>query len=185
MENLFSKLKVGDIYKWQEIKSILEENGYKNFNVTALTYNRWNKGMNEIEPLFEWMEQGMYKYLGANYPYSGIVSHFPQGEYQEFQIAEWNNGELKFLNPDINNFVDWKNSRYEGLRIITINSMVTAEVNDKTVIKLMLSTESGGTYKGYGKIGIRSQLAKLLLHGKEGDVFDFNNNKYEILSIDN
>lgn len=60
-------------------------------------YNRTNNGINPREDnrLFEYLETGLYKYLGENYPYTGKIFHKPQGG-EEKVVGEWNNGTVKW-----------------------------------------------------------------------------------------
>lgn len=60
-------------------------------------YNRINNGIDfeNFLHIFEFMGNGMYKYLGENYPYSGTIFHKPKGGY-EIAIGKWSNGVITF-----------------------------------------------------------------------------------------
>jgi hypothetical protein len=48
-------------------------------------------------PMFEWVDQGQYKYLGPNYPYTGPIFWRPvEGERQ---VGEWKDGDC-YLRKD-------------------------------------------------------------------------------------
>ena len=75
-------------------------------NVTAYSYNRWNCGMDRPRNLFERSGRGRYKYLGANYPYSGETVHHPQGGAEQI-IGKWENGKFTF-NEGYKSFAEWR-----------------------------------------------------------------------------
>lgn len=65
-------------------------------------YNRINDGIMFDRHIFEYIEQGRYKYLGENHPYTGIVIHKPKGSKDEFIVGEWDNGKLTMYEIMIN-----------------------------------------------------------------------------------
>ncbi|UOO92526.1 DUF7225 domain-containing protein [Vitreoscilla stercoraria] len=54
-------------------------------------YNRTNKGAAD-KPLFEWLGNGQYRYLGEGFAYTGRVFSRPLGAKQDIVVAMWENG---------------------------------------------------------------------------------------------
>ena len=54
-------------------------------------YNRTNKGAAD-KPLFEWLDDGQYRYLGEGYPYTGAVYSRPQGSGVDTVVGHWQEG---------------------------------------------------------------------------------------------
>lgn len=82
------------IYQRRYLEDILEQAGINNYpNITSMTYNRWNDGMNtnHINPLFEYVGRNQYKYLSWQANYSGIIKRYVQGG-NPIQIGNWVNG---------------------------------------------------------------------------------------------
>ncbi|MED3398664.1 DUF6998 domain-containing protein [Bacillus wiedmannii] len=89
--------KIGDILTSAEIQDRLKTK----FNTNPgsiipadYCYNRYNKGRVSNENLFIYINRGMYKYVGENYPYTGLVFHKPRGADYESVVGEWDNGQL-------------------------------------------------------------------------------------------
>ena len=108
-EMFHRELEFNKSYSRTELGDLMEGKLDYNYNVTALTYNRWNKGMGYTCPLFEHTDRGTYRYLGSDFPYNGPLSHFPQGLYEEYVIGRWNDGRLNFTNPTLNLLRSGKN----------------------------------------------------------------------------
>lgn len=71
LTKMFHKeLEFNKSYSRTELDDFMEVKLDYNYNVTALTYNRWNKGMGYICPLFEHTDRGTYRYLSLNFPYN-------------------------------------------------------------------------------------------------------------------
>ena len=86
--------KLNTIYKRKEIEALFKKNETSFINITAYTYNRWNKGMNEIIEIFEYLGRDNYKFIGTKEisKYSGPVFHNPIGENHEYKIGNWEKG---------------------------------------------------------------------------------------------
>ena len=54
-------------------------------------YNRTNKGAAD-KPLFEWLDDGQYRYLGEGYPYTGTVYSRQQGSGVDTVVGHWQDG---------------------------------------------------------------------------------------------
>lgn len=61
--------KIGQEFSTQEIKKILNE---ENIYPSDYCYNSYNKDFKDIY-LFEKIKNGLFKYLGKNYPYTGEI----------------------------------------------------------------------------------------------------------------
>lgn len=55
-------------------------------------YNRYNNGIAFNKHIFLYINRNMYKYLGENYQYSGLIYHKPLGQKDEIVVGEWING---------------------------------------------------------------------------------------------
>ena len=80
--------KIGQEFTTQEIKKILKENIYP----SDYCYNSYNKDSKDIY-LFEKIKDGIFKYLGENYPYTGEIYWKPRRQKEEIVIGKWINGE--------------------------------------------------------------------------------------------
>jgi len=58
-------------------------------------YNRWNQGISGQKPLFVRVGAGEYRYLGPDYPYSGLVYWRPSGATKDRVVGERVAGELR------------------------------------------------------------------------------------------
>jgi hypothetical protein len=164
-------------------------------NPTAFTYNRWNLGMTEIIPLFEYLyyKEGdqKYKYLGYQYDYNGGVYHCPDNDIPQIQIALFQNGKFKFLGTEIKNLEDWKNSRNLWVQIVRLGSFITTCANDKSsTIRKYLIIEGevnpmNNATNGYGHISFNSKLAQKMLFKQIGDTFKHGDFDYTIKEIEN
>jgi hypothetical protein len=168
------------------LRKFLEEDSLFSIkNVAAYSYNRWNKGMMEIHPQLEWINRGEYKFLGEEYPYSGIIIHHPQGGIP-YKIGKWSNGELNFFNGFIT-FMEWKNSIDEGIKVVDLNSKVIFKSEDGEIKqkKILTDTKDGEVVfeKGYSLTYFDSQLGKLMRFKTEGETFVFGGIKYLIIHI--
>jgi transcription elongation GreA/GreB family factor len=181
--------KINTLYKRKEIEDLLKKNKISFINITAYTYNRWNKGMNEIIELFEYISRDTYKYIGTKEisNYSGPVFHNPLGKNHEYKIGDWKNGAFKFLNKSLNTFNDWKESEYDGISVVIIRSKITFETLDGSIKQLkIITTDVSEIGKADGKyiyIALDSNLGKLLIHKCLNEEFEFGNNKFKITNI--
>lgn len=99
------------VYSNQEIRDIFQNADIpipNSGNPTAFTYNRWNLGMTVIFPVFEYLGNSKYRYLGHGNAYNGNVYHCPRRGPQEI-IAIFNNGVYNFLQEGVLTLQDWKN----------------------------------------------------------------------------
>jgi hypothetical protein len=180
---------INSIYNRTIIEDLFKKNNTSYINITAYTYNRWNKGMNEIIELFEYIGRDSYKYIGPRElsNYTGPVFHNPLGKNHEYKIGEWNNGIFKFLDQSLLTFQDWKESDYDGISIINIGCKVTFETLDGKIKHLKIlttnKTDLGKSKEKYTFIDLDSKLGKLLINKSRGEVFEFGENKYKISDI--
>ena len=181
--------KLNSIYKRKEIEDLLKINKTSFINITAYTYNRWNKGMNEIIEIFEYLGRDTYKYIGTKEisKYSGPVFHNPLGGKHEYKIGDWENGVFNFLNKSLKNFTDWKESEYDGISVAIVGSKITFESLDGNIkqLKIIATIDSqiGKTEGKYIFIDIESNLGKILLYKCLGEEFEFGKFKYKITQI--
>ncbi len=80
-------------------------------------YNRINNGIDfeNFLHIFEFMGNGLYKYLGENYPYSGTIFHKPKGG-TEIAIGKWSNGVINYESYDCVQIKKEKNSDNETIK---------------------------------------------------------------------
>lgn len=122
---------IGNKYTSSYIKKFLKT--IKNAghdNPTALTYNRWNIGMNFICPLFEYTYKKNYVYLGLNANYSGVVYRKIKTSEANDIIGFWENGKFEYKNEKISSFKEWKKFQSKSVDIKTTNEI--SLVNDLT-----------------------------------------------------
>jgi hypothetical protein len=183
--NLMRKhLVINQIYSRQELDTLIQENIGSSINITALTYNRWNRGMIDTLCLFEYFGRATYKFIDTEEvsKYTGKVFHVPQGESNEYLIGNFFKGEMSYLNG-FKNFREWKESKEIGVKIIGIETRFEVD-KDKSVFKFYISDGISKDFKnGYGPIGFNSVLGKNFIDKKEGDEIIFNDNKYLIKKI--
>lgn len=185
IEVFHKNLEFNKYYSRTEIEDLMDKQMDYYYNVTALTYNRWNKGMSFICPLFEHTDRGTYRYVGSEFPYNGPLSHFPQGQYEEYIIGEWRNGKLKFTNPNIKTFKEWKESDYEGERVVSKNSKVTCLRNQEKEFKFcIVEHNDGGLTDKFGNINIDSKISQSLLGKQVGDICGVGLSQFKILKIE-
>lgn len=58
-------------------------------------YNRWNQGIKQGRALFVRVGAGEYRYVGPDYPYTGLVFWWPKSEAEGKVVGEWVNGQLR------------------------------------------------------------------------------------------
>jgi hypothetical protein len=180
---------INKIYDHTSVKEFLINVKSSITNPAAFTYNRWNKGMQEICELFEHVGRSSYKYLGPKEisKYSGGVFHFPQGISKIHKIGNWQDGVFNFINPNIQNFPEWKKSEDNGIESVDVDSIITFESIDGSLIQTKALTDeavnagkSNGTYM---YILSDSNLGKLLINKCLGDKFKFGTTEYKIIKI--
>lgn len=176
-------------YTTDEIRKVLFDGGFTivhDFNITSLTYNRWNSGMEYILPLLEWISFGKYVYLGENYDYKGYVYHFPNDKETSTKsincIAKWNGvNDFSFINAEIIDIKDWKQnfSTYSGVPCINLNSEFNLKIGNINK-KYILSKKDGNN-----SLDISSKLGQAVLGKVVGYKFKHPNfdDECEIISI--
>ncbi len=55
-------------------------------------YNRINKGIDFNKHIFVMINRNEYKYVGKNYPYSGLILSRAKGSEKDTIVGEWKNG---------------------------------------------------------------------------------------------
>ncbi|HGH7174243.1 TPA: hypothetical protein ACJMKJ_001762 [Bacillus wiedmannii] len=93
------KEKIGDTVTFAEIKDrLITKFNTKpgSINPADYCYNRYNKGRAFNKNLFIYINKKTYRYVGENYPYTGLVFHKPKGTDFESVVGEWDNGKLLF-----------------------------------------------------------------------------------------
>jgi hypothetical protein len=191
-EQLYTRGEIVDAFENAKANGIKIPNAE---NPTAFTYNRWNLGMTEIIPLFEYLYYKIgdqkYKFLGHQYDYNGGVYHCPDNDIPQIQIAVFHNGKCKFLGSEIKSLEDWKNNRNQWVQIIRPGSIITTCANDKssTIRKYLIiegDVDPGNNVtNGHGHISFNSKLAQKMLFMHIGDTFVHGDFEYTITSIEN
>lgn len=185
--NLFKQnLNKGEVYSHSYLRNFLEDHElFSVKNVAAYSYNRWNKGMSDIQPLLEWLNRGEYRYLGQNYPFNGIVIHHPQGSIP-YKIAEWNDGFLTYYNH-YKDFQEWKESIDDGIKVVDLNSKVVFQTEEGKLLQKKILTDvrtNEITFEeGYSVTYFDSPLGKIIRFKTEGDRFTFGENEFIITEI--
>lgn len=86
----------GQLLTAAEIKRIVNEQ-YGTLESSIIPsdycYNRINKGTSSQKPIFEYIDNGYYRYLGLDYKFSGPLYQKPKHQEME-QIGEWRDGIL-------------------------------------------------------------------------------------------
>ena len=178
------KLVSNQIYSRIELDDLIQKNIGISINITALTYNRWNEGMNDTLCLFEYVDRAQYRFIDTEdiSKFTGQVLHFPQGEGKEYLIGNFINGEMNYLNGALN-FKEWKDTKYAGVRIISEGTKFEIE-KEGQFFNFYISDGITKEFKeGYGPISINSALGKEFIEKKEGDEINYNGNKYLIIKI--
>lgn len=88
VKDTFAKHEIGTILSTSEIKDmvILKHGGNRGSIIPSdYCYNLTNKGKINDPILakfniFEWISRGKYKYLGENYPYTGLIISNPRNK---------------------------------------------------------------------------------------------------------
>jgi|TARA_B100001093_G_scaffold137155_1_gene129668 hypothetical protein len=186
LSDLNANFNEGQIYSHSELRAFFESNKLFSIkNVAAYSYNRWNRGMSDISPVLEWINRGTYRYLGANFEYNGIIIHHPQGGIP-YKIGYWENGRLLFIGG-FDSFVDWRNSKENGIKVADLNSKIVFESSDGKITQKKILTDSRDDdvkfEEGYSLTLFDSTLGKLLRFKGEGDTFEFGEFKYTIKQI--
>jgi len=191
-EHLYTRVEIVNAFENAKANGIKIPNAE---NPTAFTYNRWNLGMTEIIPLFEYLYykagNQKYKFLGHQYQYNGGVYHCPDNDIPQIQIAAFHNGEYKFLGSAITSLEDWKNNRNQWVQIVHPGSFITTCANDtSSTIRKYLIVEGdvnpmNNVSNGYAHIRFNSKLAQKMLFTQIGDTFKHGDFEYTIMTIEN
>jgi len=186
LSELNANFNESQIYSHSELRAFFESNKLFSIkNVAAYSYNRWNRGLSDIFPVLEWINRGTYRYLGANFEYNGIIIHHPQGGIP-YKIGHWENGKLLFIGG-FDSFVDWRNSKENGIKVADLNSKIVFESSDGKILQKKILTDSRDDdikfEEGYSLTLFDSTLGKLLRFKGEGDTFEFGKFKYTIKQI--
>ena len=92
-----------DIMSTKYINDIIRENGIEAdqfFQPPDCCYNHTTKsfgpdeGFENSVHIFEYISRGKYRYLGLNYPYTGLVIRKRSSDGNELIVGEWFNGKL-------------------------------------------------------------------------------------------
>jgi hypothetical protein len=89
------KDKTGMIVKSSDVIEMLRSRFGTNPSSVILSdycYNRYNDGIKFTKHIFEYLGSNTYKYLGENYPYTGLIYKKPQGQSNDIIAGEWKNG---------------------------------------------------------------------------------------------
>jgi hypothetical protein len=104
VKDTFRNCEIGTEFSRQEIiNKVVLKHGCKPGSIipSDYCYNRINNGIDfeNYLHIFEFMGNGMYFYLGENYPYSGTIFHKPKGGF-EIAIGKWSNGVINYESYD-------------------------------------------------------------------------------------
>ena len=92
----------GDIITATEMKDVLTVKYGTNKESVLLAdycYNRYNNGISFTKHLFQYIDRNMYKYLGENARYTGLIFQKKKGEASECIVGEWIDG-VKYMHRD-------------------------------------------------------------------------------------
>lgn len=92
----------GDIITATEMKDLLATKYGTNKESILLAdycYNRYNNGISFTKHLFQYIDRNMYKYLGENALYTGLIFQKKKGETSECIVGEWIDG-VKYMHCD-------------------------------------------------------------------------------------
>lgn len=92
----------GDIVTATEMKALLATKYGTNKESVLLAdycYNRFNEGILFSKHLFQYIDRNIYKYLGENALYTGLIFQKKKGETSEVIVGEWING-VKYMQCD-------------------------------------------------------------------------------------
>lgn len=59
-------------------------------------YNRYKGDRFPNTPMFEWVGDGLYRFVGIDARYTGAVMHYPKGGAAR-QVGEWVDGQLRIF----------------------------------------------------------------------------------------
>ena len=96
------KSRKGEIVTTAEVKRELKKKyGTKPSSVLLYDYcyNRINDGVKFDKHIFEFIDNGMYKYLGEDFPYTGKIYHNPQHQKLK-DVGNWVNGRKHLYTSD-------------------------------------------------------------------------------------
>ena len=102
MIETFLDTKIGTTFSTSEIKDMVNSKFGRNKSSiipSDYCYNRYNFGINYEKQLhlFQYLDNGEYKYLGVEYPYSGKIFHKIKGTSTELMVGEVFEGVAKFF----------------------------------------------------------------------------------------
>ena len=92
----------GDLVTASEMKALLSAKYGTNKESILLAdycYNRYNAGILFTKHLFQYIDRNMYKYLGENAPYTGLIFQKKKGETTDSIVGEWIDG-VKYMQSD-------------------------------------------------------------------------------------
>ncbi|UNL87436.1 DUF7225 domain-containing protein [Priestia koreensis] len=107
--NIYEKMKKvlegqeNQFFTLSEIRTKLNETyGVNSSSVipSDFCYNRLNKGITFQKHLFEYAERNGYRYLGENYPYTGLIYRRSSELKRDIVVGEWVKGD-KFLGKTV------------------------------------------------------------------------------------
>ncbi len=93
----------GDTFSSIEIKERLITKFKTNPSSIILSdycYNRYNNGVPFNKHLLIYINRSTYRFVGENYPYTGLIFHKPKVSESENVVGEWNNGKLLLYPKD-------------------------------------------------------------------------------------
>jgi hypothetical protein len=193
LSDFFNKhFTINNEYSGREVRLIFELS--KEFGISipnsgnpmAFTYNRWNLGMNLIFPVFHYVGDSIYQYIGPNSKYSGAVFHHPQNTDEElYLIAQFHEGVYTFIDDSILTLELWKKSKKLGERIISVGCFVML-VSKSGLLKCRLVSQADSKSKstnGYGHINVNSKIGQLLIYRKKNDSVNIGENLYFVEEI--
>jgi len=104
----------GSIISSSQVKKLLNSKYGTNISSIILSdycYNRINTGINFNKHIFEYIDHNTYKFLGENYPYTGLIYSKPAGQENEFVVGEWKNG-VKVIYETLQVWIGLDQSKY-------------------------------------------------------------------------
>ena len=103
------------------IKALKHETKASSIILSDYCYNRRNDGIKFDKHIFQYIDHNKYKYLGENYPFTGLIIHKPKGAKNEFIVGEWILGrKIMYQTPIDDNSDQAKELKMSVLKLTSI-----------------------------------------------------------------
>lgn len=119
--------RIGSILTASEIKNEVTSQYGTNANSimpSDYCYNRFNSGIKFHKHLFEYITTNHYRYLGEDFPFTGLIYHKPANQNIDFIVGEWIAGRKVFYDSPV------RKDSAEGLSIVDHASRIVVTLVD-------------------------------------------------------